>query len=375
VTGTANALGAALVAGTISSPLTLGAMRAARRTGFLDRPSGYKAHGAPTPCLGGAAVMASAVLAATALGGLGGDLTLIVALAAGLWAVGTLDDRVALSPKWRVAASILAGVALWRLELGWGVFDLAALDLTLTVLWVVGLVNAFNLMDNLDGATGTVAAVSAAGIGALALVDGNAGTAILALSLAGACLGFLPFNLARPAKIFLGDGGSMPIGFIVAALALQAAGAHALSLLAGAMLVGLVILDTTLVVVSRRRRGVALVTAGRDHLSHRILAQAGTPRRVAIVLGLVQASLCASAVLAVHAGAVPTAVLAIGWVLAGLAAIVVLESRQFLPEAPHSSPTIVVQAPRVAGLRVATYHLSPEPSPIPALDAVSTEPR
>ncbi len=378
MTGTERALAAALVAGALSIPLNLGAMRLARWTAFLDRPYGYKAHRSPTPYLGGAAVIAATILAAAALGGLGRDLVLLAALAGGLWAVGTLDDRIALSPRWRVAASVVAASAMWLLGLGWGVFGVGVVDLALTILWIVGLVNAFNLMDNLDGATGTVAAVSATGIAVLALFDGNAEIAIFAFALAGACLGFLRFNLAGPARIFLGDGGSMPIGFLVAALALRCAAAHprsGVAVLAGAMLVGLAILDTTLVVMSRRRRGVSLVTAGRDHLTHRLLSQMGTPRRVALVLALAQASLCASAIVGAQAGAVATAVLAGTWVLVGVAVIVLLESPQFLPAAPHLPPTAVVEGMRVAAPRVATYHLSHERPTVTALDAMPTEGR
>ena len=378
MTGAERALAAGLLAGALAIPLSLGAMRVATWMAFLDRPYGYKAHRTPTPYLGGAAVIASTVLAAIALGGLTGDLVLIAALTGGLWAVGTVDDRIALSPRWRVAASVAAGIVLWLLGLGWGVFGVAALDLALTVLWIVGLVNAFNLMDNLDGATGTVAAVSATGIGALALIDGNAETAIFALALAGACLGFLRFNLARPARIFLGDGGSMPIGFLVAALALRSAEGHPMSgaaVLAGSMLVGLAILDTTLVVVSRRRRGVSLVTAGRDHLTHRVLEQMGTPRRVALVLAAAQASLCASAIVGAQAGAVATAALAGTWVVVGVAIIVVLESPQFLPAAPHLPPTAAVEGMHVAAPRVATYHLASQRPTVTALDAMSTEGR
>lgn len=370
MTGTERALAAALLAGTLSLPLSFGAMRVATWTAFLDRPYGYKAHRTPTPYLGGAAVIASAVLAAAALGGLGADLALLAALAGALWVIGTVDDRVALSPRWRVAASVGAGIALWLSGLGWGIFGVAALDLALTVLWVVGLVNAFNLMDNLDGATGTVAGVSAIGIGALALVDGHGEVAIFALALAGACLGFLRFNLAGPARIFLGDGGSMPIGFLVAALALlcvEARPGPGTAVLAGAMLVGVAILDTTLVVVSRRRRGVSLVTAGRDHLTHRVLAKTGTPRRVALLLAAVQASLCASAVIGVWAGATTTEVLALSWVFAGAAAIAVLESPRFLPKAPHSTPATFVDRTRIAAPRLSTYHVSP--------DAITTESR
>jgi len=89
-----------------------------------------------------------------------------------------------------VGATIACAVGLWAADLGWNVFDSSALDLGLTIVWVLGLVNAFNLMDNLDGATGSVAAASAVGIGAFALVNDGVALAALSFGLVGACLGF-----------------------------------------------------------------------------------------------------------------------------------------------------------------------------------------
>ncbi|HEV2777073.1 MAG TPA: MraY family glycosyltransferase, partial [Solirubrobacteraceae bacterium] len=250
------------------------AARVARRTGFLDRPSGYKQHGSPTPYLGGAAVMLAFLVVVFAFGNGTGRFLAIVLGATGLWVVGTIDDRVNLGAVPRIAATVAAAVVLWAADLGWTVFAAPGMDLALTVVWVLGLVNAFNLMDNLDGATASVAGAACIGIGTFALVDQDVALAAAAFGLVGACLGFLRFNLARPARIFLGDGGSMSIGFSVAALAIAAppvADLHASAVLAAALLVGLVILDTTLVVISRRRRGVSLMTGGRDHLTHRLL--------------------------------------------------------------------------------------------------------
>jgi hypothetical protein len=116
------------------------------------------------------------------------------------------------------------------------------------------------------------------GIGAFALVNDDAALAALSFGLVGACLGFLRSNLAQPARIFLGDGGSMSVGFVVAAMAIAAPRVADLGsewVLIAALLTGLVILDTTLVVISRRRRGVQLLTGGRDHLTHRLLGSPG----------------------------------------------------------------------------------------------------
>ena len=317
--GTATALAAVPVAA-----------RVARRTGFLDQPVGYKKHGRPTPYLGGSAVMLAFLVAAVTLGEGSGRFLPVVLSAVSLWVVGTIDDRINLSPWLRIAATIAAGVCLWVGDLGWNVFAGSGLDLVLTVAWVLGLVNAFNLMDNLDGATGSVAAAAGVGIGAFALVHDDVALAAVSFGLVGACLGFLWSNLARPARIFLGDGGSMPIGFIVAALAITAPPVDDLgrgAVLVAALLVGLVILDTTLVIVSRRRRGVALLTGGRDHLTHRLLGIVGSARRVAGTLAAVQLSLCALALAAADLGGTAVLWTAAAAVIAGIGAIAMLERR------------------------------------------------
>ena len=318
-------LGVGTAAALVAVPV---AARVARRTGFLDQPVGYKKHGSPTPYLGGSAVVLAFIVVAVAFGDGVGRFLPIVLGALGLWAVGTIDDRVNLSPWLRVGATIAAGVGLWIGDLGWNVFAGSGLDLALTIVWVVGLVNAFNLMDNLDGATGSVAAAASVGIGAFALVNDDVALAAVSFGLLGACLGFLRFNLAKPARIFLGDGGSMPVGFVVAAMAIAAPQVDDLgggAVLVAALLAGLVILDTTLVVISRRRRGVTLLTGGRDHLTHRLLAIVGSARRVAAALSLVQLSLCALALAAAGLGQTAVLWIAGSAIVAGIGAIAALE--------------------------------------------------
>lgn len=263
-----------------------------------------------------------------------GDLTdrflALVLGACGLWIVGTVDDRVNLSPWLRLGLEALAGVGLWQGDLGWEASSVEALNLLLTVVWVVGLVNAFNLMDNLDGATATVAAAAATGIASFALINGDAELAAIAGALAGACVGFLRYNLTRSARIFLGDGVSMPIGFIAAAATIAAAGDANLGASAlpfAAMLVGLVILDTTLVVISRRRRGVPLLTGGRDHLTHRLLAMTGSPQAVAATLATLQLALCTVALTAAENGRPAVLWSSATTLVIGIAVIVMLEIR------------------------------------------------
>jgi UDP-GlcNAc:undecaprenyl-phosphate GlcNAc-1-phosphate transferase len=306
----------------------------ARRADFYDRPRGYRKHGTPTPLLGGAATLVAFLVAAIAVGGTSGRLLVVVACAVGLWLVGTVDDQVAIAPRWRLFAETIAAVALVAAGLGWKTSGGAGFDAVLSVIWIVGLVNAFNLMDNLDGACCAVASVSAAGVGTLAAIHDRSVLTGLAFGVAGGCAGFLPWNLARPAKIFLGDGGSMTIGFLVAALAM-ATGRQLHSgdvdLLAGALLVGIPILDTALVSLSRKRRGVPLATGGRDHLTHRILPALHGPRGVAAVLALVQAILCASAIAGDRWGTVAIGAFAVGTASLGVVVIVLLDTTRWRP--------------------------------------------
>jgi UDP-GlcNAc:undecaprenyl-phosphate GlcNAc-1-phosphate transferase len=346
VAGCATAAAGALLA----TPI---AIAIAHRTNFYDHPRGYRKHSAPTPLLGGAAVLAGFLIGALVVGAMSGTLLVLLGCAVGMWALGTVDDRAAVAPKWRLLAEAAAAVALVAAGLGWKTSGGDALDYVLTLGWIVAIVNGFNLMDNLDGACGTVGCVSALGIGTLAAIDGQATLAGLAFALAGACAVFLRWNLAAPAKVFLGDGGSMLVGFLVAALAMAIGPGMRVgggSLLAAAMFAGLPILDTTLVSVSRKRRRVPLVTGGRDHLSHRLLARLGSPRVVAITLALVQGVLCAVAIVGVRLGIVAIAAFAASAIVLGVIAIAVLDSLGWRP-AGIAIGDLGGDLPRSAGAR------------------------
>jgi len=321
------ALGAALI-------VTPGAIRLARRTGFYDSPAGYKQHSAPTPYLGGLAVVSAFLLATLVFDGVGSELAAIPAGALVLLAVGTLDDRVALGPLPRLAIEVVLASSLWALDIGWVLFDSDLANLLLTNLWIVGLVNAFNLMDNLDGAAGTVAATCAAGVGVYAAIVGDFFIAVLVVAIAGACLGFLRYNLAGPSRIFLGDGGSMPVGFVIAAsiMAVRPEGGPGVAtVLAAIPLVGLPALDTVLVTFSRARRGTTIWDGGRDHLTHRMLARLGSPRDVAVVLAIVQAGLCAVGVVLLQLEIEYVLPAAMAYCAFGVAVVTVLEFG-WLPE-------------------------------------------
>jgi UDP-GlcNAc:undecaprenyl-phosphate/decaprenyl-phosphate GlcNAc-1-phosphate transferase len=323
-------VGAVLVSLVAVSALTPFAIRLAERTSFYDNPVGYKAHAAPTAYLGGAAVLGGFILAALLFGhGLGRFLP-IVACALALSAIGTLDDRMAVKPSYRLLAGAGAATVLWLSGLGWSFLDSRFEELVLTSLWVVAFTTSFNLLDNMDGAASSVGSICAAAIAGLSLVEGDAVLAAFALALAGACAGFLRYNLrpGGPARIFLGDGGSMPIGFVLAAATMNVPVDERLGwpvLLVAGMLLAIPVLDTLLVVVSRTRRGVSLVTAGRDHLTHRLHMRMSA-RTVALALGLLQAAVALLAIGALQLGRTAIIVAALSCLALGGMIVAALET-------------------------------------------------
>jgi UDP-GlcNAc:undecaprenyl-phosphate/decaprenyl-phosphate GlcNAc-1-phosphate transferase len=294
-------IGAAVCGMAIPPAITL-----AWRTGTIDRPGpGYKQHSRPTPYLGGIAILLGVIAAMVAVAPRTEQTALIALAAVFICGVGTYDDRRPISPWQRVIAQAGVGFALWVADAGWQSQAPDSIDAALTVAWVVAATNAFNLIDNLDGTAASAAGASAIGVGALALtLDGAAWSAVIAAATFGACAGFLPANLASPSRIFLGDGGSTLLGFLVAVGVMGAFAAEpstaecALALL----LIGLPVLDAAVATVSRSRSGISVLTGGRDHLTHRMLERLGSARRVAAAIGAAQLALCVAVVATAELG-------------------------------------------------------------------------
>jgi UDP-GlcNAc:undecaprenyl-phosphate GlcNAc-1-phosphate transferase len=334
-------VGLALALPALLTSLTVpAAIWVARRTDFLDRPQGYKAHLRATPYLGGAAVLVAALPTAALLDtGLVERFWPLLTAAAFLAVIGAIDDRVNLTPWLRLALEAGTGWFLWAEGLGWSFLTPDFLNLLLTAFWVTALVNAFNLMDNLDGAAAAVAAAGFAAITVLAVIGGDTALAVSSAAVLGALAGFLRFNLASPSRIFLGDGGSMPIGFLVAGSLISVPMGHLASwetVVVATLIAGLPIFDTTLVMISRRRRGVPLLTGGRDHTTHRLLGFLKTPRAVAAVMAAAQACLAGLAIEATRLGQVGLAVLACAALALAAAAVAIAEGPAWMP-ASHDS--------------------------------------
>ncbi len=301
----------------------------AHRLGMVDQPGLRKAHRAPTPLLGGLAMYVGLLLAFVFLGqrdwlteGLGilGGATLM--LVTGLW-----DDRYGMPAGLKLAAGVVAALFLSGLGVRVQLTGWLWLDTVVTVLWVVGITNAANLMDNMDGLAAGLTAVAAVFFLTLAGLEGQGLVASLAAALLGAALGFLFYNLA-PAASFMGDAGSLTIGFLLAALGikLRFLGAPlAATWMAPIVVLGIFIFDTTLVTVSRLRRGRSPFQGGSDHTSHRLVQLGLSAPRAVLTLYVAAVSLGATAVLLTRLEPLTANALFAGLVLAGLAALLLLE--------------------------------------------------
>ncbi len=274
----------AAVAGLSVAALTLAALLRANLTGRLvAAPSGERWHERTTPVFGGVGIFAGLVAgigAALAVGAVDASRELggIVAGCTILFLAGLADDLYTLKPVAKLAAQFAAAGLVLVSGLTVEIVANNLLATTLGLVWLVGITNAFNLLDNMDGLAASLAAVSCAvfAVDAIARDSGELGL-VVALALGGACVGFLPFNL-RPGKraaVFMGDSGSQVIGFGLAALALASswttAGATLTSVLLPLLVLAIPILDTTLVTVRRTLERRPVTQGGTDHTSHRLV--------------------------------------------------------------------------------------------------------
>ena len=258
----------------------------AHRLNCVARPSGDRWHKQPTPLLGGAAIVAAVGLG-TVVFGVPGPLWLLLFSGGLIFVVGVTDDLFSLKPSTKLIAEIaIASILLffgYRLE--WS--SSLTLDALLTVVWIVGVTNAFNLLDNMDGLCAGVAII--AGVTLLAGLDYTAGTphALYVALMIGGLAGFLVYNL-NPASIFMGDSGSLFVGLTFATVTLGGTFSGNQSglfsvLTAPVLLLLIPIFDTTLVTVLRLMSGRSASKGGRDHSSHRLVAIGLSERRAVSV--------------------------------------------------------------------------------------------
>jgi len=291
----------------------------ASRFNMVAPPSHESGHPSPTPVLGGVAMVVAVVTALALVGELplwmcAGMLTLL--------AVGALDDAVELTPLRKLLAQlVVVAFFLWAGPAVPEVTRWPLVNLGLAGFWMVAVINAFNLVDGLDGLAAGIGIAAVGAVGFVAWWSRDVAIGCAALTAAAAFTGFLLFNF-YPASIFMGDSGALPIGFLLGALALQGAALQQNSHLSSAvfpLLVMLVpLLDTGIVTVSRLATGSPISRRGLDHSHHRLLMLGLTVRRAVVVswtLAVIGALLAAGQTLLSHAyllSALPFVVAGIG---------------------------------------------------------------
>ncbi|MFO7917284.1 MAG: MraY family glycosyltransferase, partial [Anaerolineae bacterium] len=282
----------------------------------VDNPNARKIHRRPIPLLGGVAIYLAFLLALVFLG----DRSYIREVAGifigatlcsfmGLW-----DDRTGLGPLPKLGGQIVASALLVLSGVRIRLMPFAFLNVAATILWLVGITNAMNLLDNMDGLSGGVGVVASAFFLLLAAMSGQYLVGALAAALLGACVGFLFYNL-NPASIFMGDAGSLFLGFMLASVGIKLRfpeNVDFVTWMIPVIVLGLPIFDTTLVFISRLRRGLnPLTTPGKDHTSHRLVRMGYSRREAVLILYL------AGVVLGVVAMYLTQATVTEGYVMGG----------------------------------------------------------
>jgi len=260
----------------------------ALRLQWTPQQSPNRLRGAPTPIWGGVAICL-AFLCSLLFRGLLADrgVVLLVSMAIGAFVLGLIDDLWELRPKWKLVGQIVLSLTLLMFGPSFSLTGIKLLDVSLALLWLVGITNAFNLLDNINGLCAGTAVLAAGFQSALFFFAGDTSRALLCLAFAGATLGFLVFNFPN-GRIFMGDSGSQFIGFWMAAVTLtginSSAKNHFGSLLFPLIVMVVPICDTTLVTLTRRVRQQPISVGGTDHLSHRLVAYGFSERRAVLAL-------------------------------------------------------------------------------------------
>ena len=283
----------AIAAAAVAIGLTPLASMFARRVGAVDIPSGRRIHTRPTPRLGGLAIMGAVLVpsvyylpadpAARAL--------LVGAVLIGL--LGAVDDIFGLDPIVKLAGQIAcaavpvsAGLTIDHITLPvLGAFNLGDMQYPLTILWFVAIVNMINFIDGMDGLAAGVAGLAAVNFAILAASLNRADPAILAAAIGGACAGFLVFNF-HPARVFMGDSGSMFLGFVIAGVAVNGVvkSAATVALLGPLLVLAIPILDTSFVIMRRIKNRQPVYMADRSHFHHRFFTIGWGQRKTVLAM-------------------------------------------------------------------------------------------
>ncbi len=304
----------AVIAAALSAAATPVVKRIALKLDVIDLPKGKrKIHKKPIPLLGGLAIYFSFILVMLLKNGMLTTHETGIMIGATIIVIGgVIDDTIELRPRYKLIFQISAAVVLiiFGVEIssvtnpltnGDGYWNVGWMTVPLTILWVIGITNALNLIDGLDGLAAGVALISSITIFIIAILNNRADAAVLTAILSGAILGFLPYNF-NPAKIFMGDTGAQLLGFLLAAISIEGTikSAAAFAIAVPILALGIPIYDTLFAVIRRKINGKPIMQADRGHLHHRLMDMGLTQRQAVLIMYLISAMLGSIAIIAMQ---------------------------------------------------------------------------
>ena len=306
----------------------------AHKVGAIDVPKdARRMHKKPIPRLGGLAIYGGFLCSILIFGQLDETMLCVLLGAAIIVALGIFDDVLALGAKLKFVVQIVAAaipVCIGNLQIGLFTnlnplsdtpfVHLGILAVPVTIIWIVGITNAVNLIDGLDGLAVGVSSIAAITMLAVALLTGNMPIAITMAALAGACIGFMPYNL-NPAKIFMGDTGSTFLGYMLATVSIMGLFKFyaVISFAVPFLILGLPIFDTANAIIRRVAAGRSPKSPDRGHVHHKLIDMGFNQKQAVAILYAISATLGLTAVVLTSSGEVKAIVL----LLAVLAAILV----------------------------------------------------
>lgn len=275
------------IAGVVSYLITPFIRMLAIRLNYLDHPKDSKVHAHPTPLLGGVAMFAAFIVAIVTKESII-SLSVVKAVIAGafiLLVTGLIDDKIGMMPKLKLLGQFLAAMVAIKAGLRIEIIGNYYLSVMVTYVWIIGITNAVNLSDNMNGLSAGIVAMSAFFFGVISYMNGQPAVSSLSFALAGCALGFLKHNFPK-ANLFMGDAGSLVLGYLLACIAIWGSWktyVWTTSLMIPILILGYPIFDTILVSVMRTIEGRPIFLGGKDHASHR-LALLGFKRYGAVLV-------------------------------------------------------------------------------------------
>jgi UDP-GlcNAc:undecaprenyl-phosphate GlcNAc-1-phosphate transferase len=283
-----NPIWVAVISFVLAIVLTYFVRGAARRFGFVAKPKADRWHKKPTAMMGGAAIFLTTVLVYFLFVPYTRESLVIMGGSSFLFLIGLLDDVLNIKPYQKLVGQLIGATILisFKLILPWTGYEI--LDIWLTVIWLIGITNAINLLDNMDGLAAGISVIAAISLAVGFGTSGQTNELLFIIAFIGALVGFLVFNF-NPASIFMGDCGSMFVGFLLAGSVLmnQVGGRSrgVMTILAvPALILFVPIFDTTFVTILRKLWGRKASQGGRDHTSHRLVALGLSERNAVLML-------------------------------------------------------------------------------------------